>query len=159
MLAALIAFQNEARPAPRPSTIKIELRGGGGPRIPMYDVVDYIAVLASFPDVSGEHPIAKAKRREQWMAERLPLVKDIRERREAAAFLAGAQLATATAEEQRIAAEHERLCALVLSISADLDAEAARATARDRSTRHNPIGPLLVFGGTVALVAAFVKRR
>jgi len=159
MLAALIAFQNEGRVTPQPSTIKIELRGGGGPRIPMYDIVDYLAAVATFPEIAGEDSVAKAARRERWLTEQLPLIRERRERREGAAFLAGAAVATSTAE----AAAEEALRARILRVMADMNAEEARANARanarDRSTHGNPIGPLVALSGAVAIVAALATRK
>ena len=129
MLAALIAFQNEARPAPRPSTIKIELRGGGGPRIPMYDIVDYTAALAAFPEITGEDSLTRAARLRRFLDTQLPAFKDARERRDAAMFLSGAQLADLAAEE-RFAIEREQITREQLA--RDLAAR-ERARAHDRS--------------------------
>jgi len=125
MLAALIAFQNSSA-QPRPSTVKIELRGGGGPRIPMYDIVDYVAAIATFPEVAGEDSIARAARRQRFLEHHLPRIKAIRERRESAMLLTGATLANLAAEE-RFAAERERIAA-----------EAFESAARElRASRSN----------------------
>jgi hypothetical protein len=66
-------------------------RGGGGPLWPRYDVVDFAAAVATFPEIPGEDPIARAVRRTRWIGEALPLVREARERREAAVFLTGTE--------------------------------------------------------------------
>lgn len=108
MLASIIAnLQNVPQPeAPsRLPTIKIDRGGGGGPSWPSYDIVDIMAAVRLFPEVVNEDPVARAVRRRRWIGEALPHIKEARERREASAFLAGAVVADAAAEERhRIAA-------------------------------------------------------
>jgi hypothetical protein len=107
MLAAIIAnLQNQPQPTKLP-TVHVD-RGGGGPSWPRYDIVDIIAAISTFPEISGEHPVARGVRRHRWIGEALPFVKDARERREAAVFLAGATLADAAAEERYAAADAQR---------------------------------------------------
>jgi len=109
VLAALIAFQNEGRIQPRPPMVRVD-RGGGGALGPRYEIVDYIAVLAAFPEVAGEDPVSRAARRQRFLEEGLPLAKAARDRRDGAIFLAGAQLGEMAAAE-RFAAERERVVA------------------------------------------------
>ena len=102
MLIALIAnLQNPTQPQKLP-TVKID-RGGGGAIWPRYDIVDIVAAAALFPEVSGVDSAARAARRTKWIGQALPFVKDAREKREAVAFMAGAQLAEAVAEERHAA--------------------------------------------------------
>jgi hypothetical protein len=105
MLAALIANNQNVVPQPtKLPTVHID-RGGGGQSWPRYEIVDIVAAIAAFPEISGEHPVARAVRRHRWIGEALPGIKEARERREAAAFLAGATLADAAAEERHTAAD------------------------------------------------------
>ena len=60
-----------------------------------YNLVDVLAAAASFPEVIGEDPATRAARRLRWISEALPLVQEEREKREAAAFVAGIQLGAA----------------------------------------------------------------
>jgi len=105
MLAALIANnQNAAAVAERPPTVHVD-RGGGGPLWgPGYDIVDIMTAVQLFPDVAGEDPVARAVRRTRWIGDALPKIKEAREKREAAAFITGATLADAAAEERHQAA-------------------------------------------------------
>lgn len=108
MLAAIIAnLQNVPQPTRLPPTVNID-RGGGGPSWPRYEIHDIISAINAFPEISGEHPVARAARRHRWIGEALPGIKEAREKREAAVFLAGAALATAAAEEQHAAADAQR---------------------------------------------------
>lgn len=106
MLASIIAnLQNEAlvQPAKLPM-VRID-RGGGGPSFPGgYDVVDFLAAIQTFPEIAGEDTFVRAVRRQRWIGEVLPKIKEAREKREAGAFLAGAALADAAAEERHQAA-------------------------------------------------------
>lgn len=104
MLAALIANnQNVPQPTELPM-IKID-RGGGGQSWPRYEIVDIVAAAATFMEISGEEPAARAARRHRWIGQALPFVKEAREKREAAAFLAGAQVADRAVREEFAAAE------------------------------------------------------
>lgn len=108
MLAAIIAnLQNAPQPeaSRRPPMIKIDRGGGGGPSWPSYDIVDIMTAVRLFPEAADEDPVARAVRRRRWIGEALPFIREARERREASAFLAGAVVADAAAEERhRIAA-------------------------------------------------------
>jgi hypothetical protein len=108
MLIALIAnLQNQPQPAKLP-TVKID-RGGGGQSWPRgYDIVDIVAAISAFPEIPGEQPGARAARRHRWIGEALPFVKEAREKREAAVFLAGATLADAAAEERHAVVDAQR---------------------------------------------------
>lgn len=93
MLASIIAnLQNvePVRPAKLPM-VKID-RGGGGPSWPNYDIVDITSAIQLFPEIAGEDTLARAVRRLRWIGEALPYVKEARERREGAVFLAGGML-------------------------------------------------------------------
>jgi hypothetical protein len=104
MLAALLENNNNARVQPQPSTIRID-RGGGGPSWPSYEIVDIIAATAAFPEIAGEDSVVRAVRRNRWIGEALPFVKEAREKREAVAFMAGAKLADNAVREEFAAAE------------------------------------------------------
>jgi hypothetical protein len=105
MLAALLQNNNNARVEERPPTIHVD-RGGGGPLWgPRYDIVDIASAVAAFPEVAGEDSVARAVRRTRWIGEALPRIKEARERQQAAAFLAGAQVADRAAREEFAAAE------------------------------------------------------
>jgi hypothetical protein len=102
MLAAILNnLQNVPQPQPQLPTVHID-RGGGGQSWPRYEIVDIIAAISAFQEIPGEHPVVRAVRRQRWIGEALPGIKDARERREAAIFLAGAQLGATT---ERAAAE------------------------------------------------------
>jgi hypothetical protein len=109
MLAAIIANLQNEQPQSRPQpTVKID-RGGGGPSWPRYEIIDIIAAISTFPEISGENPVTRAARRHKWIGQALPFVKEAREKREAAAFLAGAQLADAAAEERHAAQDQLKI--------------------------------------------------
>src|SRR2546422_770580 len=56
--------------------------------------------MATFQEITGEHPGARAARRHRWIGEGLPGIKEARDKREAAAFLVGAKLADAAVREE-----------------------------------------------------------
>lgn len=134
VLAAIIANLQNVRPAPTPpgpTVIKSD-RGGGGPSWPGYDLVDIVGALNSFREIPGEHPVARAARRHQHIGLHLQGAKEAREQREAAAFLAGAALASQVAQARigETEAELARVVALYDSVTAELAAaRAAAATA------------------------------
>jgi hypothetical protein len=113
MLAALLENNNNTQPQPSPQpssrlpTVKID-RGGGGQSWPSYEIVDIVGAMAAFPEISGEPPLVRAARRHRWIGEALPVVRDAREKREALAFLAGATLADAAAEERHAVVDAQR---------------------------------------------------
>ena len=105
MLAALLANNQNVAVAERPATVHVD-RGGGGPLWgPGYDIVDIMTAVQLFPEVAGEDPVARAVRRTRWIGDALPKIKEAREKREAAAFITGATLADAAAEERHQAVE------------------------------------------------------
>lgn len=119
MLAALLQNNNNARVEERPPTIHVD-RGGGGPLWgPRYDIVDIASAVAAFPEVAGEDSVARAVRRTRWIGHALPLIKEAREKREAAAFLAGVSVAAATDGTSAAAAA----AAAVTAPSMELDAD------------------------------------
>jgi hypothetical protein len=109
MLAALLENNNNTRPQAQSWKVKLDRSGPSRPResidSPHYELADIIAATASFPEIPGEHPVARAVRRHKWIDGALPFVKEAREKYAAAAFLAGASLATNVAGEERQAAE------------------------------------------------------
>ena len=129
MLIALIAnLQNQPQPQPaKLPVVKID-RGGGGQSWPYYEIVDIVAAAATFMEISGEDPVARAVRRHRWIGQALPLVKEAREKREAVAFLAGATLADAAAEERHAAQNKLRIEQIVEIIDDVRGAAAAVAT-------------------------------
>lgn len=150
MLAALLTnLQNDVVAQPQSSTIYID-RGGGGQSWPRYEIVDIIAATAAFPEMAGEDSVARAVRRHRWIGEALPRIKEAREKREAAAFLAGAQLADAAVREEFAAAEKlsiEQMVQIIDEVRAAAKPSPARVTppiaARGRGVtseggRHRP---------------------
>jgi len=117
MLAALLENNNNARQQP---TFKVDPRAsggrsrhniidGGGEQPQRYNIVDIIAAAAAFPEIVGEDPVTRTARRHRWISEALPYIKEAREKREAAAFLAGARLADAAAEERHAAQDQLKI--------------------------------------------------
>ncbi len=110
MLAAIISLLQDdvgpTPPPPRPSRLSFEMRGGGGPDIPMYSIADYTNVLGTFREVRGEHPVARAARRTRHLEEGLGVAKGLRESHEramAAGLLLGAGLERARAADEMTA--------------------------------------------------------
>jgi hypothetical protein len=116
MLAALLQNNNNAQPLR--TSFKVDPRASAGhsrldindpPAQPpqsaqqFFDIADIVAAAAVFPEVASEDPITRMARRVRWISEALPFIKDAREKREAAVFLAGAHLADAAAEERHAA--------------------------------------------------------
>jgi hypothetical protein len=102
MLASIIAnLQNVPAAAAKPlPTVKID-RGGGGPLWgPRYDIVDITMAIRLFQEIPGEDSVARAARRMRWIGEALPGIREAREKREGAAFLAGATIANVAAEDR-----------------------------------------------------------
>ena len=137
MLASIIAnLQNLPQAEVRPPTINVD-RGGGGPLWgPRYDIVDILAAAQSFPEISGEHPVARAVRRTRWIGEALPKIREARERRDAAMFLAGATIADAAAEERHKLIDRLKIEQLVEIIDEVRGAAAVTSVAR---TAPSPI--------------------
>jgi len=98
MLVPLIANNQNVVPAVLP-LVKID-RGGGGAQWPGYQIVDLVQGLALFPEIAGEDTVARAVRRKRFLDEILPRLKEAREGREGAVFLAGAQVGWQAALEQ-----------------------------------------------------------
>jgi hypothetical protein len=168
MLAAIIANnQNVPQPSKLP-TVKID-RGGGGQSWPRYEIVDIIAAAATFMEISGEEPAARAARRHRWIGQALPFVKEAREKREAAAFLTGAQVGAAAEREAAMAAAKSEAAIIADELSLEQmikivdDVRGVDALAqlpRDRGGTSNGAGALvigLVVG--VALGVALVGKR
>lgn len=168
MLAALIANnQNISQQPEKLPTVKID-RGGGGQSWPSYEIVDIIAAAAAFPEISGEDPAARAARRHKWIGHALPFIKESRERREASAFLTGAQFGAAA---EREAALEASAAAVADELSIDRmnqivdkmrGVEAPAAKPRDRERGTSSSGSALAIGivvGVVLGVAIVGKRR
>jgi len=168
MLASIIAnLQNVPQPevARRPPMIKIDRGGGGGPSWPNYDIVDIMTAVRLFPEIADENPVARAVRRRMWIGEALPHIKEARERREASAFLAGAVVADAAAEERHRLIDQLRVEQLVEIIdevrgivdqSARSRADVARGARDDKYERGGAgfVAAALAIGviGAVALI-------
>jgi len=75
-------------------------RGGAGPNLPRFEIIDYIEAMSLFPVVAGEHPVDRAARQHRFLFEVLPKLREARERREAAVFLAGAVVGESVASER-----------------------------------------------------------
>lgn len=108
MLASIIAnLQNVPQPEvqSRLPTIKIDRGGGAGPTWPRYDLVDLMTAMRLFPEIANEDPVARVVRRNRWIGDVLPHVKEARERREAGVFLTGAQLGYVAGYEAGVAAQ------------------------------------------------------
>lgn len=108
MLASIIAnLQNQPQPAAGFQWQSQSSAGPGdrsdrdtGQRWAGYDLVDLTAAMATFQEIPAEHPGARAARRQRWIGEVLPGIKAAREKREAASFLMGANLADAAVREE-----------------------------------------------------------
>jgi hypothetical protein len=100
VLISLLQNNNNIIPATVALPTVIVDRGGSGPQWPGYDIVDIQGALSSFVEISGENPIARAVRRQAHIGQHLDALRDRRERREGAAFLAGAALAESAAQEK-----------------------------------------------------------
>ena len=146
MLVALIANNQNVTPGKLP-TIQVD-RGGAGPLWPGgYDIVDIGEASALFPEVAGEHPVARAVRRTRWIGEALPRIREARERQRAAAFLVGA---------------HVGQMALDADVRAQIAAAEARAEAAEAelaASSGSGIGTLLVAGGILLGVALLLRAR
>lgn len=180
MLAALLQNNNNVQPSPQPSprlpTVKID-RGGGGRTWPSYEIVDIMGAISTFPEIYDEQPLARAARRHRWIGEALPAVREAREKREAMAFLAGATLADAAAEERHAAVDAQRdlvdslkieqLVEIIDSVRGTESAAMTSARMRDRGVSGVSsgggfgvfIGGLIVGGLVVGAVIARVLLR
>lgn len=166
MLAAIIANLqnvNPPGPTPRPPTVKID-RGGGGPLWGWgFDIVDIGRALDAFREIPGEHPVARAARRTRHVGEYLHGAREQRERREAAAFLAGAALAESAAEERITAAETRTSEASIRELITIVDEVRAAAMPRRAALQrgqHEGSGAGIAIGlGIGALVMAIALSR
>ena len=100
MLLALIANNQNVAASQALPTVKVDRGGGGALWGTRYDIIDIVAAASTFPEISGEDPVARAVRRTKWIGDALPHVKEAREKRDAAVFLAGAQFADAAARAE-----------------------------------------------------------
>lgn len=166
MLVALLQNNNNAQPQPQPRlpTINID-RGGGGPSWPRYDIVDIITAAATFPEVAGEDSVRRAARRQKWIGDALPRIKDMREKQNAAAFMMGAQLADAAAAERYSLQDQlkiEQLVAIIDDVRRESQPRPQALAVQPRAQQAGPgiglfVGGLLVGGILVGL--ALRKRR
>lgn len=169
MLAALLQNNNNARAEERPPMVKID-RGGGGPIWPRYDVIDVAAAIAAFPEVAGEDSVVRAARRTRWIGQALPLIKEAREKREAAAFLTGVAIGAAdpgrTVAEEVAAASvdlaGDRIAQLVAIID-DVRANSAPSKVRQERAAASRGGAAkvgLFVGGLIlgGLAVALIRR-
>jgi hypothetical protein len=170
MLAAIIANnQNLPQPAKLPP-VHID-RGGGGPSWPRYEITDIVAAIATFREIPGEHPVARAARRHRHIGDALPFIKEAREKRDAVVFLAGITLADSAAEERHAAAtavaearhaaqdrlKIEDLVQIIDSVRGTAPAPAPAQLDRGSSGVGLFVGGLLVGGLLVGI--ALSKRR
>lgn len=167
MLAALLQNNNNVRVEERPPTIHVD-RGGGGPLWgPRYDIVDIASAVAAFPEVAGEDSVARAVRRTRWIGHALPLIKEAREKREAAAFLAGVSVAAATDETSAAAATSPSMeldAGKIEQLVAIIDAVRAESSPSPHSClpARGASGGGLFVGGLIVggfLAALLLRRR
>lgn len=172
MLAALLQNNNNsARIEARPPMVKID-RGGGGPLWPRVDIVDIASAVAAFPEIAGEDSVVRAVRRTRWIGQALPLIKEAREKREAAAFLAGISIGASdpdraapappspTPVADLDASKIEQLVAIIDAVRADANLrrpplrheEGARRAASTAMGGGLFIGGLIIGGIFVALM-------
>jgi hypothetical protein len=161
VLAAIIAnLQNVVQP----SLVVYVDNGGGGAGVggPEYVIGDYLAAYEAFPEIPGEHPVARAVRRNEHVQKWLPIAKTVRERREGAAFMAGAQLSELERDERDRATMAE-MAALYDSIHGDspnptaklFKPPAAGALVREPM---RPIARAIVGVGAIAAAVLLVDR-
>ena len=144
MLAALLQNNNNGRQTqpgfkvdPRSSVGRSRHDSSDEQRWGRHDVTDVIAAAAVFPEIAGEDPAARANRRVRWIGEALPLIRDAREKREAAAFLSGVQLGAAAERAEREASEKisiEQLIQIIDEVRAT-----APVTAVDKQKHPTPV--------------------
>jgi hypothetical protein len=163
VLAAIIQNLQSAQPAEttRLPTVKID-RGGGGPSWPSYDVVDIMAAAAAFPEISGEDPLSRAVRRTRWIGEALPKIREARQKKEAAAFLAGAYLADRAAEERHAAAGSAAAAPALAELARVAPPRLDRGARRERGQFDGGGGAVvaaLILGAAGALALAARGRR
>jgi hypothetical protein len=179
------AFGVEGRPAtltrsrPAPKKVLVFDRGGGGAIGnvgPTHDVSDYVAVLGSFRELVGEHPVERAARRTRHIAENLPRI--TRERQADERVGAAGVLWGATLERLRAAGDFEQIKAELAAATvaglegakADLaeimlaeigKAEAARrALVTQRGERGAAwIAPVLIGLGVVGIVVLAKRSK
>lgn len=165
MLASILAnLQNLPLVPERLPMVKID-RGGGGPLWgPRYDIVDIMTAAQSFPEIAGEDGVSRAVRRTRWIGDRLAQIgqdRDQRERRDAAAFLAGASLAASEAEERHRQIDQLRIAQVVQIVDEVRGAPApAMPMPRDRGqpSGGGSTGTILIaLGIGVAIGALLVK--
>jgi hypothetical protein len=174
MLGALLQNNNNAQAQPQSWTVK-NVRDSVGPNRPhaapepQYEIVDIITATATFPEIAGEDPVTRAARRVQWISEALPFVRGTREKREAAAFLAGATLAERAVREEFAAAQKLSIEQMIQIVDAvrrpqlPMPVPAPAATAqrtrnRGEVTNNTAIAIGLVLGGML-LGSALLKAR
>lgn len=154
MLGALLQNNNNTQPAESPRRLPIVNidRGGGGGSWPRYDIVDIFTAISAFPEIAGEDSLTRAARRHRWIGEALPAIKEAREKRDAVAFLVGATLADAAAEERHAAADAQRDLMDQLKIEQLVDIIDSVRNAAPPSRPHerdDGSGAGLFFGGLV----------
>jgi hypothetical protein len=156
MFAAIILnLQDSAQPALAPTQPqKFELGGGGGPSVPMYDVVDYARVLDSFIEVPSEHPVARAVRRARHLGEGLARARQVRhaeERAMAMGMLYGAAL------ERTIQADIAHDLARRVDTKAQISVR-ARATGGQTAPAMGVIAVFLLGAGAAIALSKTAKR-
>jgi hypothetical protein len=168
MLLALLQNNQNVIPV-QPVLPKVIIdRGGGGQVYPWFDIVDIHASLSSFIEISGEDPVVRAKRRHEHIRDTVGVIRDRRERREGAAFLAGATLAESAAQERidELLREIDTMrlretCAAMTPIAAPVRTPMRRGNyaAASSSGSSGIMGPLLLVAGGVALGIMIARRK
>lgn len=165
MLASIIAnLQNVPQPeAPsRLPVIKIDRGGGAGPTWPRYDLVDLMTAMRLFPEAANEDPVARVVRRNRWIGEVLPHVKEARERREAGVFLTGAQLGYSAGYEAGVVAQSPEKAPDKTDGTVAVSSPTCRDHAAVRRTRgeHAPGGGgLVVMALAIGAIGALALAR
>jgi len=158
VLAALLANNQNVV---RPGILQFD-HGGGGAIGPRYDIVDYVSALQTFQEIPGEHPVARVARRQRHVVEHVEGFRQLRERREGAAFLAGATLAESAAAEQMDALQGELARVIAALDEANDRRLRAEAELDSRGGRFaSGVGVGLVLGMTcgVALGTLLASRK
>ncbi len=159
--AIILLDQGASPPGPTPpGVVKIDHGGGGGVHGSMYDVVDYADAIASFREIHGEHPVARAVRRSAHIAEQLGPAKERREQRErtamATGMLYGAALERRSALEEK---EKEGKAARGRAAALATKAPTIQVTRRGETSSRASIGAGILGLGMLGLGIMIARRK